>query len=243
MVGTPQPSGGFLGPVLNAGLFAQIVILVLLAGSILSWAVIIRKLRMFSRARKQTRQFLGLFRHRARLEDYETIARDLNESPLSSLLLAGVKEWNSVHQYMHQATRAGLIQQLIPNVGEAMERAASREMDRLEAWLSYLAITASVAPFLGLLGTVQGVLRSFMAIRGEEFVTLQNIAPGISDALITTVIGLLVAIPAAIFYNHFVAKVRDLSSEMERFTSELTGIFRRQTVFPEDDSVQITKEI
>jgi biopolymer transport protein ExbB/TolQ len=87
-----------------------------------------------------------------------------------------------------------------------------------------------VAPFLGLLGTVQGVLSTFLSLRGAQLPTLQLIAPGISDALITTVMGLVVAIPAALFYNYFVGRVRTLLSETDRFASELTGIFRREAV-------------
>jgi len=226
-----QASSGFFDPFLRAGVFAQIIMFVLFLASVICWAVIIRKWRSLRRAKKQTNALLNTFHHRGRLEDFEAVARDQRESPLSSLLLAGLEEWRSLqHDVSGQSDRAGLLQQLIPNVGEAMDRAGSRELGRLEGWLSFLAITASVAPFLGLLGTVQGVLRSFLALRGQEFVTLQNIAPGISDALITTVVGLVVAIPAAIFYNHFVARVRDLSSEMERFTSELVGLFRRHTL-------------
>ncbi len=225
------PAGGFLAPFLSAGLFAQVILLILFFASIFSWAVIIRKHRMLRRARRQTREFLNLFGHRPQLGDYEATARELSESPLSSLLLAGVKEWQGLQgRFRALLRRPELLQQLIPNVTEAMERAASHENERLEKSLSFLAITASVAPFLGLLGTVQGVLRSFIGMRAEEFVTLQKIAPGISDALITTVVGLLVAIPAAIFYNHFVARVRDLNADMDRFTSELTGIFRREVV-------------
>lgn len=225
---------GVFDPVLRAGPFAFVVILVLFIMSIASWAVVIRKWRMLRRARIQTRQFLNLFGHRSRLDDYESTARELHGSPLSSLLLAGVKEWNELKLDLRDAAAPEeQLQQLIPNVTEAMERAASRELDRLEGSLSLLAITSSVAPFLGLLGTVQGVLRSFLSMRGEEMITLARIAPGISDALITTVVGLLVAIPAAIFYNHFVARVRDLSSEMDRFTTELTGVFRRLLVSPQ----------
>jgi biopolymer transport protein TolQ len=87
-----------------------------------------------------------------------------------------------------------------------------------------------VAPFLGLLGTVQGVLSTFLSLRGTQIPTLQTIAPGISDALITTVMGLVVAIPAALFYNYFVGRAHELESEMDRFASELTGIMRREIV-------------
>jgi len=127
------------------------------------------------------------------------------------------------------------MQSLIPNISEATERATSSEMDRLETSLAFLSITVMVAPFLGLLGTVQGVLTTFLALRGTQIPTLQTIAPGISDALITTVMGLLVAIPAALFYNYFVSRVRDLQSEMERFSSELTGIIRREIVASQVD--------
>ena len=224
-------SGDFLGPIIHAGLFALVILIVLFIQSIVSWGIIIGKYRMLRRARRQTGELISRFGHRLRLGDYEATARQLRDSPLSALLLAGVKEWESLtSQFPARLRRPELLQQLIPNVTEAMERAASREYERLEKSVSFLAITTSVAPFLGLLGTVQGVLRSFMEMRGEEFVTLQKIAPGISDALITTVIGLLVAIPAALFYNYFVARVRDLGSEMDRFTSELTGIFRREAV-------------
>ncbi|MFO7639257.1 MAG: MotA/TolQ/ExbB proton channel family protein [bacterium] len=227
----PAASGGFFDPFLRAGIFAQIIMLLLLAASVISWAVIIGKSRSLRRARQETREFQSLFRHGARLSDYEAMARKLSASPLSAMLLAGVAEWNSLDEHLAgQPDRAGLLQQLIPNVTEAMGRASSRELDRLESRMAFLAITASVAPFLGLLGTVQGVLRSFLALRGQEFVTLQVLAPGISDALITTVVGLLVAIPAAFFYNSLTARVRDLESEMTRFISELTGIFRRHTL-------------
>ncbi|MFO7674901.1 MAG: MotA/TolQ/ExbB proton channel family protein [bacterium] len=227
----PAAGSGFFDPFLRAGVFAQVIMLILLLASVISWAVIIGKSRSLRRARRQTREFQGLFRHGARLSDYEAMARSLSASPLSAMLLAGVAEWNSLDKHLTgQPDRGEILQQLIPNLTEAMERASSRELDRLEARMSFLAITASVAPFLGLLGTVQGVLRSFLALRGQEFVTLQVIAPGISDALITTVVGLLVAIPAAFFYNSFTARVRDLESEMTRFISELTGIFRRHAL-------------
>jgi biopolymer transport protein TolQ len=117
---------------------------------------------------------------------------------------------------------------MIPNITEAMERAASRETERLESSLAFLSIATMVAPFMGLLGTIQGVLVTFMTLRGTQIPTLQTIAPGISDALITAVMGLAVAIPAALFYNYFVGRAHDVEGYMERFESELTGIMRRE---------------
>jgi len=225
------PSDGFLGPFIHAGIFAQCVIILLVLMSIVSWAIVFRKLRTLGRATRQTRQFLMVFGYRTRLGDYERVAKELRHAPLSALLLAGVKEWEALRADFGKIEGGSdLLQQLIPNITEAVERAASRESDRLQGSLAFLSITTMVAPFLGLLGTVQGVLVTFLGLRGTQIPTLQTIAPGISDALVTTVMGLLVAIPAALFYNYFVGRVRDLESEMERFASELTGIMRREIV-------------
>ena len=232
----PQ-SGGFFGPFIHAGIFAQIVILILLIMSIISWAVVLRKARSVRRAARETKQFINLFGLRTRLGDYDQVARKLRYSPLASLLLAGVEEWKVLRKDLHGRIQgAELLQQLIPNITEAMERAASKESDKLEGWLPFLSITTMVAPFLGLLGTVQGVLRTFLGLRGAQIPTLQTIAPGISDALITTIMGLIVAIPAALFYNYFVGRVRNLQSEMDRFSSELTGILRREIIFSQLES-------
>lgn len=222
---------GFFGPFIHAGIFAQCVIIALVLMSIATWAIIIRKLRTMSRATRETRRFLSVFGYRTRLGDYEKVAKELKQSPLSGLLLAGVKEWDALRADFGKIEGgADLMQQLIPNITEAVERAASRESDKLQSSLAFLSITTMVAPFMGLLGTVQGVLSTFLSLRGTQIPTLQTIAPGISDALITTVMGLVVAIPAALFYNYFVGRARDLESEMDRFASELTGIMRREIV-------------
>ncbi|MBM3315919.1 hypothetical protein FJY71_08830 [candidate division WOR-3 bacterium] len=221
-------AGGFLGPLIHAGLFAQFILLTLFVMSVVTWAVFIRKLRVLRRAFGQTRRFLA-HTGGASLAHYERIAQALRQSPLASLLGAALAEWQDLRRQFHGTeSGADLMQQLVPNISEAMERAASRETEKLESSLPVLAIITMVAPFLGLLGTVQGVLSTFLSLRGAQMPTLQLIAPGISDALITTVMGLVVAIPAAFFYNYFVGRVRNLQAEMERFASELTGLFRRE---------------
>lgn len=224
-------SDGLFGPLTKAGLFAQLVIAALFIMSVVTWAIFIRKWRTLRLAQRETRRFLARFASSRSLAECQRMAVELRHSPLSALLLAGLKEWEALKKQTRQ-DEAGpeLMQQLIPNITEAMERAESREEDRLESSLPFLSITTMVAPFLGLLGTVQGVLRTFLALRGAQLPTLQLIAPGISDALVTTVMGLVVAIPAALFYNYFVGRVRALLSEADRFASELTGIFRRETV-------------
>ena len=224
-------SGGFLGPFIHAGPFALADIIALVLMSVVSWAIAISKLRSMGRASRQTRQFLSIWGFRTRLGDYERVAQRLRHSPLSSLLLAGVKEFDALRtEFGKSEAGVELLQHMIPNITEAMERAASREIARLEGSLPFLSIVTMVAPFMGLLGTVQGVLVTFMTLRGTQIPTLQTIAPGITDALITAVMGLMVAIPAALFYNYFVGRARDLEGQMERFESELTSIMRREIV-------------
>lgn len=225
-------SGGFWAPFVSAGPFAVGIILILFILSVVSWAIFFRKLRQFRQASGQTKGFLSVFGYRRGLNDYQELTKMFPASPLSALLNAAVEEWNILNTQFGSGAGASteMLGQLVPNITEAMERAGSKETDRLESYLSFLAISTMVAPFLGLLGTVQGVLRTFLSLRGAQMPTLQLIAPGISDALITTVMGLLVAIPAALFYNYFVGKVRSLQSEMERFVSEMTGVFRREVI-------------
>ncbi len=234
----PDQGGGLLGPFVNAGIFAQAVIILLLVMSVVSWAVAIRKLRQLSRARRATRRFLQAFGYRRRLGDHARLAEEYADSPLVALLVAGTREWLMLRDEYRGAKVADVLQQLMPNITEAMERAASLESDKLQGAMPVLAITTMVAPFLGLLGTVQGVLRTFLSLRGATMPTLQTIAPGISDALVTTVMGLLVAIPAALFYNYLVARSSDLQSEMERFASELTGIIRREIAQPKSSGAE-----
>jgi len=221
-------AGGFLGPLVHAGFFAQIILLTLFIMSVTTWAIFIRKLRVLRRAASQTRRFLS-HTGGSGLAHYERMAQGLRQSPLTSMLNAALAEWQTLRSQFH-GTESGaeLLQQLVPNISEAMERAASRETEKLERSLPALSIITMVAPFLGLLGTVQGVLSTFLSLRGAQMPTLQLIAPGISDALITTVMGLVVAIPAAFFYNYFVGRVRNLQAEMDRFASEMTGLFRRE---------------
>lgn len=223
-------SGGFWAPFVSAGPFALGIILILFVLSVVSWAIFFQKLRQFRQASGQTKGFLSVFGYRRGLNAYQELTKMFPSSPLSALLNAAVEEWNILNAQFGSGAAIDMLGQLVPNITEAMERAGSKETDRLESYLSFLAITTMVAPFLGLLGTVQGVLRTFLSLRGAQMPTLQLIAPGISDALITTVMGLLVAIPAALFYNYFVGRVRSLQSEMERFISEMTGVFRREVI-------------
>lgn len=116
----------------------------------------------------------------------------------------------------------------MPMIKETMERRISVEAERYESSLSFLATAGSSSPFLGLLGTVWGIMKSFMDIRGLASVNVQTVAPGIADALVVTAAGLLVAVPAVIFYNHFTGRIRDLVAALERFSSEVASDLRRE---------------
>jgi len=218
-------NSNFLAPFINAGPFALTIIIILFIMSVFSWAIFFRKLNEFHRARSQTRAFLQAFNRRHPFADYQELARLFPASPLVALLGAAIEEWQQLLKEAPQG-KVDALTILVPNITEGMERTAARALQQLESSLPLLAITTMVAPFLGLLGTVQGVLRTFLSLRDAQLPTLQLIAPGISDALVTTVMGLLVAIPAALFYNYFVGQARNLEAEMDCFISELTGIFR-----------------
>lgn len=223
----PFAREGVLSIILTSGLFVKVILGVLLGGSILTWAVIIERGISFHRAARQTGSLLRLYGYRTDLEGFDEIARRLRRSPLSGVFRAGLREWRGIKDCLgpNPLDRG---HPLLDNVSSAMERVGSSELERLERGVVILATAGSTAPFLGLLGTVWGVMKSFLSISAKGSAHLQVVAPGIAEALITTVAGLLVAIPALIAYNYYVARVRRFSRELERFASQLLDEFRLQ---------------
>lgn len=220
----------------NLGLFAKIIVLVLLLFSIISWAIIIKKFFLFRKIRKTNLFLNNLFQNRKSVTDFGVLATEYPESPLSQLVLTAVDEWHRINKSNNPVTQEKTnLLNLLPNINDALVRTASREIERLEQNLPFLATCGSVAPFLGLLGTVWGVLQSFLGVRHIPVVTLQIIAPGISDALITTVAGLLVAIPAVIAYNYFVGKIKSFSNDLDRWILEIESDIRKTIVLSDLD--------
>jgi len=223
----------------SLSVFAKIILLILLSFSIVCWAIIFSKLRLFRRIRKNNRFVYEMFRSRSSVLDFYKIAVEYPNSLLSKLVIAGQDEWRNITKPQssnptslnaNQSVKSENALALLPNINEALNRTASLQAEHLEKSLSFLATTGSVSPFIGLLGTVWGIIEAFVGIRHMPVVTLQIIAPGISDALVVTAAGLLVAVPAVVAFNYYLGQVRKFSAEMDRWSQEIISDFRKAAV-------------
>jgi biopolymer transport protein TolQ len=210
--------------------------IVLVIFSIWSWAIFFKKLFDFGRVKRQTKKFLATFRFRKEMKEWDNLGYQLSDNPYGRILTSGLEEYKRLkvrvsahllHQEQHKKT-GGLVNELADNIRLAMERAKMSEVTQLEVSLPTLSTFVSVSPFLGLLGTVWGIMEAFLEIRARGSAHITIVAPGISDALITTVYGLLVAIPALIFYNIFRSRVNGYSNELDNFISEIYSYLRKE---------------
>ena len=222
------PQGGLVRIVLTTTPFAKFILLILLIFSIISWAIIIRKWLLFRAVRRDNQSFLSLFKHRPNIFQFVPSGNRLGASALPEILDDAMVEWRRLFERRSGGVTTELAEVSMHIITEAMARRISTENEAYEKQLSFLATAGSASPFLGLLGTVWGIMKSFMDIRGLPMVNVQTVAPGIADALVVTAAGLLVAVPAVIFYNHFLGRIKDLVSAMERFSSEVAGDLRRE---------------
>jgi biopolymer transport protein TolQ len=215
--------GGEVGNLVQqTGLVAKIVLLILLGFSVFSWAIILAKWSALKRARAQSGRFVRAFRKASRLQDVAAVAEQFKPSPL-----VGVFE-NALDEYRRQGggtPRLAAIQR-------ATQIAASEEMTRLERRLPWLATTGAVTPFIGLFGTVWGIIDAFQGLGTAGAATLRAVAPGISEALITTAAGLFAAIPAVIAYNAFNHQIKEFAARSDDFGLELLNAFERTSVPP-----------
>jgi len=226
----PRPQETIAQMVTGAGAVVQAVLVLLLGFSVVSWAIIFTKRRQIRRAERESDRFIDIFWDAKNLTTINTASLDLKESPVAQVFRAGYQELVRLTRAKRQAnpgeemsTDLGGVE----NVKRAMKRAATQEITRLERSLTFLATTASAAPFVGLFGTVWGIMNAFRGLSVTQSSSIQAVAPGISEALIATAIGLAAAIPAVIAYNHFAGKVRVLSAEMDNFASEFLNIAER----------------
>ena len=227
---TETLSSGVLELLLSAGPVAKSVLAILLLFSIVSWALIVDKWWQFRRVRRQSTAFLKAFREGRRSAAVVGASRKLRESPLANLYLAGYHEVAGISEIadrMLDEADEGLPADRLDAVHRALRRAAGQEISRLERYLPFLATTASVAPFIGLFGTVWGVITAFHGIGQQGSASLAVVAPGISEALIATAAGLGAAIPAVMGYNFFVNRVRHWGTEMDGFMLEFLNILSR----------------
>jgi biopolymer transport protein TolQ len=215
--------GEIVDLVLQTGPVAKTVLLLLIAFSVLSWAVILAKWRRIRRARTQSGRFVRAFRKAQRLQDIASVAEQFHPSPLVGVFEAAVVE------FKRQMGTTGGIHNLVA-IQRAMQIASSEEITRLERNVPYLAITGVVTPFIGLFGTVWGIIDAFHGLGTAGAATLRAVAPGISEALITTAAGLAAAIPAVIAYNLIIASIREMASRNDDFTLEMLNLVERQTI-------------
>ena len=218
--------GGALGFLKHSGPTAIAVIVLLMMFSFVSLGIIISKWATLSRAARESRRFLDVFRKSQKFSEVNAVANQLTYSPLVGMFQAGYQEINQQVRPAPGATGRPAIRSL-DAVSRALARAASVEETRLEKRLSFLASTASVSPFIGLFGTVWGIMNAFGEIGRQGSANLAIVAPGISEALITTAAGLFAAIPAALFFNYFSDRVKALSATMDDFAMEFISMVER----------------
>jgi biopolymer transport protein TolQ len=213
--------GDIVDLVRETGAVAQAVLLTLLAFSLVSWAIILSRWSLLRRARVQSGRFLRAFRRAQRLQDMNAVAEQFRPSPLVGVFQSGFREFER-----QVGTSGGLRNPLA--VQRAMQISSSEEMTRFERNLPWLAITAAVTPFVGLFGTVWGIIDAFHGLGTSGAATLRAVAPGISEALITTAAGLVAAIPAVIAYNLIGGSLRDFAARCDDFSLEMLNAIERQ---------------
>jgi len=221
-----------LDPILQAGPLARFVLGVLLFFSVICWALIVEKWWEFRAIRRDAKGFTRAFREGRRFSLIYGAAKKFRSSPLAQLYAAAGLELSSLYGSVDQVDAAledgeGLPRDAVDAAHRAMRRATEIEVTRMERYLPFLATTASAAPFIGLFGTVVGIMSAFHGIGEQGSASLAVVAPGISEALIATAAGLGAAIPAVMGYNFFINRTRRLATEMDGFTLELVNIFAR----------------
>lgn len=219
--------------VLHSGPVVRFVLLVLLFFSITSWAIIFNKYRFINKARKQSAEFLDLFWNRRSLSEAYAASKKLVYCPLARVFRVAYAELRKVKTTQPAPKKdkeAPLSEDLaaIANIKRALRRAVNVEFTGLNKAVSFLATTGNTAPFVGLFGTVWGIMDAFRGIGLRGSASLAVVAPGISEALIATAAGLAAAIPAVVAYNYFSSKIRNLESEMHNFSADFLNLVERE---------------
>jgi len=212
--------------VTDTGVVAKIVLAILLAFSVFSWAVIFAKWSRFRRARAQSDRFVRAFRRSPKLSDLDAISQQFRPSPLVALFEYGYEE---LRNQLAGGAPTGVPFQAgsLVAVQRALQIGASEQLTGMERMLSWLATTGAVTPFIGLFGTVWGIMDAFHGLGTAGAASIRAVAPGISEALITTAAGLFVAIPAVIFYNYFLHGLRDFGTRLDNFSLEFLNVAER----------------
>lgn len=239
----PEPGTGgvdFVNLIANATWLAKSVLLILLLFSAVSWGIILYKIWQYRRAARDTGTFLQVFRKSTKFSEVQSIAASVPSSPLVGIFQAGYAELNTQLRQPSARGPSNLEADSKPAAGaarptlrsldavdRALLRATSVEVSKLERRVPFLATTASITPFIGLFGTVIGIMMAFSQIGAQGSTSLSVVAPGIAEALIATAAGLFAAVPAVYFYNDFSNRVKEFASQMDDFALEFLNISER----------------
>ena len=226
-----QTDTSILGLISEASLVVQLVMLMLLAASVISWTMIVSKWKIIRDARNNADKFEDRFWSGTDLGAlYEKVRLKRYPSGMESIFLAGFKEYVRLHRQKRVSPDA-----ITDTALRSMKVAMTREVEALEHYLSFLATVGSTAPYIGLFGTVWGIMNSFRALGNVQQATLSAVAPGIAEALIATAMGLFAAIPAVIAYNRYSTDVERLVIRYDNFVEEFTALLQRQALTKDMD--------
>ena len=227
---TSLPQHGILDLVKGSGPIVQGVLYLLVLFSVLSWGIIFYKFRQVRRAKNESGKFIEIFWDSRNLSSIHDASRDFKSSPVAQVFRAGYEELLRVSRGKKEFSQGEVLTTElggVDNVTRAMKRATSVEITKLEKSLTFLATTASTTPFIGLFGTVWGIMNAFRGLSVTHSSSIQAVAPGIAEALVATAAGLAAAIPAVMAYNHFVQKIKVLAADMDNFSHEFLNIAER----------------
>ncbi len=209
---------GIFDLILHAGPVGKLVLLILLLISVFCWAIIFSKWKTLNRALDENTKFLNFFWQSRSIDDIVARVDQFNSSPVATVFRAGVKELRKLPESDPVP---------VDNISRALSRASNTEIAAVEKHVGWLATTASAAPFIGLFGTVWGIMTAFQSIGASGSANLAVVAPGISEALITTATGIGAAIPAAIAYNYFLGQIKRLAVDIDGFSQDFINIVQR----------------
>ncbi len=222
-------AGGFdvFSLVWHAGWVVQLVLLILIAFSVVGWGLIIAKLKVIAAAQKQNAEFEKIFWNAGSLSVAFNQTKHLNASPLAQLFRLGYAELGKIMRLPEGGESGRLSQGVMDNLKRALNRGQAAEATRLGRSVTFLATCANTAPFIGLFGTVWGIMEAFRNIGSTGAANLATVAPGIAEALVATATGLFAAIPAVVFYNHFNRRLLVLEAEMEVYAQDFLNLVER----------------
>ena len=232
-IGSLDLSGNFNGSLLNmildAGLMVKFVLLLLFIFSVVSWAIIFLKYRYYRKIKKDNELFNADYSRSTKLSDVLPASKKYSFSTTAEVFRVGYAELIKINKPLNDSAQGSdeISLSSLDNLERSMNKACNTEMTKLESALGFLATTGSASPFIGLFGTVWGIMDTFKGIGARGSATLAIVAPGISEALIATAAGLAAAIPAVIFYNYFLTQSKNMVQEMDNFAAEFLNIVER----------------